>query len=128
MLHSPVAPVVIRATLHDRDPVGPIMSIPEIISVMPLAGLPDGEMRAVSLLGMSLLICNADGQVYAIENRCSHSGARLDAGRLKGHEITCPLHGGRFDVRTGACLKAPAEEPIRAFEVLIDAGKIHIIT
>jgi 3-phenylpropionate/trans-cinnamate dioxygenase ferredoxin component len=105
-----------------------IMSIPEIIGVMPAGAVPAGQKRAVSVLGMSLLVCNVDGEMFVLENRCSHAGATLDGGRLRGHELTCPMHGGRFDVRTGRCVKGPGTEPIRTFEVIADEERISILT
>jgi 3-phenylpropionate/trans-cinnamate dioxygenase ferredoxin component len=104
------------------------MSIPELISIMPAGVVPCGEKRAVSVLGMSLLVCNVDGEIFVIENRCSHAGASLHAGRLTGHQISCPMHGGRFDLRTGGCVKGPATEPIRPFEVFVDDEHIRILT
>ena len=47
-------------------------------------------------------------------------------GRLRGHSISCPLHGARFDVRTGACLAAPARRPIQSFPVTIEGGKVCV--
>jgi 3-phenylpropionate/trans-cinnamate dioxygenase ferredoxin component len=104
------------------------MSIPELISIMPAGVVPEGEKRAVAVLGMSLLVCNVNGEIFVLENRCSHAGASLDAGRLRGYEISCPMHGGRFDVRTGRCVKGPTNQPIRTFDVLLDEDRISIIT
>jgi nitrite reductase/ring-hydroxylating ferredoxin subunit len=104
------------------------MSIPELIGIMPAGVVPAGEKRAVSVLGMSLLVCNVDGEIFVVENRCTHAGSSLDAGRLNGHEISCPMHGGKFDVRTGRCVKGLGTEPIRTFEVFVDDDRISILT
>jgi nitrite reductase/ring-hydroxylating ferredoxin subunit len=104
------------------------MSIPELVSIMPAGVVPAGEKRAVSVLGMSLLVCNVGGDIFVIENRCSHAGASLDAGRMRGHEISCPMHGGRFDVRTGHCTRGPGTEAIRTYQVVVDADRLCIVT
>ncbi|NJN51809.1 MAG: non-heme iron oxygenase ferredoxin subunit [Gammaproteobacteria bacterium] len=94
---------------------------------MAASAVSDGETRRCSAAGLDVLVCNVEGGLYAIENRCSHAGSRLEAGKLKGYAISCPLHGGRFDVRTGVPLAAPARAPIRTFETFIEGGKVNII-
>ena len=47
-------------------------------------------------------------------------------GFLEGHEIECPFHQGRFDVRTGEATLAPCAEPIRSYPVKVEAGRVWI--
>jgi nitrite reductase/ring-hydroxylating ferredoxin subunit len=94
--------------------------------VMSIAGLRDGQMIACDVDGVSVLICRVEGQYYAVENECSHARQRLAHGRLKGHEVVCPLHGARFDVRNGQCRAAPATQRIRTFPVTLQSGKVHV--
>lgn len=75
--------------------------------------------------GTAILVCNVDGSLYALEDRCSHQDYELSAGSLEGDEITCSLHGARFDVRTGAARCAPAYSPVRPFPVKVEAGVIY---
>lgn len=103
------------------------MSRGRLIPLVPLAAVPEGAKRACSADGLEVLVCNVEGKIYAVENRCSHSSSRLDTGKLRGHSITCPLHSARFDVRDGRPVSAPANKPIRTFEVILDGGKIHIV-
>ena len=72
-----------------------------LISLVPAAAVPEGGKQACSADGLDVLLCNVEGTIYALENRCSHAASRLDIGKLKGHTIGCPLHGARFDVRDG---------------------------
>ena len=67
---------------------------------------------------------SVDGVVYATDNICTHGHARLCDGFLEGHEIECPLHQGRFDVRNGRALCAPATEAIRVYPVKVEAGRV----
>ncbi len=90
------------------------------------ADLRDGEMIACEVDGVDVLLCRVDGQYYAVSNRCSHAQQVLIAGKLKGHEINCPLHGARFDIRDGRCLAAPAALPIKTFPVTLEGGKVNV--
>lgn len=91
-----------------------------------IAALGEGETTVVQVAGTEILLCNVEGQFYAVDAQCSHARQTLATGRLRGHQISCPLHGARFDVRTGACTAAPAKRPIRSFPVLIEAGKVCV--
>ena len=89
-------------------------------------GLEDGQMVAVEVADMPILICRIDGQYYAVEDRCSHAIQKLSAGRFRGNEVTCPLHGARFDVRDGRCTAPPASRPIKTFPVTLEGGKVNV--
>ena len=67
--------------------------------------------------GTELAVGIAEGDVFAVENVCSHAYARLSDGYVQGREIFCPLHHGSFDVRTGAAVASPCFEPIRCCPV-----------
>ena len=94
--------------------------------VMSATALRDGDMQACQVQGVNVLVCRVDGQFYALSNRCSHASQELSSGTLKGTELTCPLHGARFDVRSGGCLTGPATRPIKAFPVTLEAGQVCI--
>ena len=89
------------------------------------ADLRDGEMIACEVDGVDVLLCRVDGQYYAVSNRCSHAQQVLVAGKLKGHEINCPLHGARFDV-DGEVMGGPAPRPLAKLEVTEIPGTIVV--
>jgi len=64
--------------------------------------------------------------LFATDRRCTHQGADLMRGYFDGEVIECPVHQGRFNVRTGAALSAPACEPLRTYEVRLHGGKIEL--
>lgn len=97
-----------------------------MIPVLPLAALDDGQTYACRVADVEVLICRVDGRFFAVSNRCSHAHQALATGRLRGHEIRCPLHGARFDVRDGRCLAGPATEPIATYRVTLEAGRVHV--
>lgn len=73
----------------------------------------------------AILVCNVDGEVYALEDKCTHQDFELSPGKLEGAEIECVLHGAKFDVRTGQALCAPAYTAVPKFPVLIHDGLIY---
>jgi naphthalene 1,2-dioxygenase system ferredoxin subunit len=67
-----------------------------------------------------------DDAVYATDNICTHGHARLCDGFLDGHEIECPLHQGKFDVRTGKAMCEPLTTDIRTFPVKVEGGDVYV--
>ena len=63
-------------------------------------------------------------EVFATDNLCTHGQARLCEGFLLGHEIECPFHQGRFDIRSGQATCEPATEAVRCYPVKINAGRV----
>ena len=88
--------------------------------------LADGEMYTCEVDGVDVLLCRVDGEYYAVVDHCSHATQKLSTGRLRGFEVTCPLHGARFDVRDGRCLAAPASQPIKTIPVTLEGGKVNV--
>ncbi len=69
--------------------------------------LGEGKGKAVPVNGTDVAVFKCQDQLYAIQNRCPHEGAALSAGVLDGGEVICPLHGYRFNLKTGVCLTDP---------------------
>lgn len=90
------------------------------------SAVPDEEVIAVQVAGKEVALYGVDGEVYATDNTCTHGHARLCDGFLEGTEIECPLHQGRFDVRTGKAMCAPLTEDIRCYPVKIENGRVFV--
>ncbi len=88
--------------------------------------LPAGTMHRVRIHGHDVLIANAGGAVLATDDTCTHEDASLSCGVLTGAIVRCPLHGATFDLRDGAPLDEPAEEPLRCHEVKVEDGAIFV--
>jgi len=84
-----------------------------------------GEYRIAWDGDLAIAVFNIDGELYAIEDVCTHDGGELAGGTLHGFEIECPRHGARFDVRNGAVRSPPAYEPIATFPLKIEDGLIY---
>jgi len=94
-------------------------------AVCPVAELLPGEHTVCFDGDTAILVCNIDGEIYALEDKCTHQDFELSPGKLDGAEIECVLHGAKFDVRTGEALCAPAYAPVPKFPVRIDNGVIY---
>ncbi len=85
------------------------------------AELLPGEMRTAwdEVTATPILVFNLEGELYALEDKCSHEDFELSAGGFNpaAASIECVLHGARFDVRDGNALCAPAYEPVVKFPV-----------
>ncbi|MBB4683685.1 bifunctional 3-phenylpropionate/cinnamic acid dioxygenase ferredoxin subunit [Amycolatopsis jiangsuensis] len=87
--------------------------------------LPPGE--SVRIAGPEpIAVFNADGELYAIGDTCSHQDASLADGWLEGCFVECPLHAALFDLRTGMPSCLPAKRPVRTYAVLVDEGVIYV--
>lgn len=94
-----------------------------------VASAPDiapGHMLRVSIRGRWILVANVGGQFFAISDTCSHEDASLFKGALQGHCVRCPLHGSRFDLRTGEPLEEPADRPVEVFRVKVMDSEVYV--
>ncbi len=74
-----------------------------------------------------IAIFKADGAFFALDDTCSHGQASLCEGFVEKGTVECPYHAALFDLRTGAALTMPATEPVTAYAVEIDDGKLYVV-
>ena len=101
----------------------------ETITLCKLAELPAGEMRLVEADGRKIGVFRCrDGELFAIEDRCSHDDGPLAEGEFDSASCTveCPRHGSLFDLRTGKPRTLPAYRPVATFEVRIDDDEVKL--
>jgi 3-phenylpropionate/trans-cinnamate dioxygenase ferredoxin component len=98
------------------------------VPVCPIEELPPGSMKLVSAGPITLGVYNVGGDLYALEDRCSHDDGPLVEGDWEPDEAVavCPRHGARFDIRTGRPLSLPATEPVDTFPVRVDDGVVTV--
>ena len=90
-------------------------------------GMALGVMLACELDGKLVAVYRLeDGSFHATENVCSHAFALLTEGWLDGAEVECPLHAGRFDVRTGQALCPPVDQAVAVYAVRVEAGEVFV--
>jgi len=88
--------------------------------------LEPGELKRVFVEGIDIALCNRDGEFHAIDNICTHAYACLTDGYFEGDVLECPLHGGRFDVKTGAALGGIVTEDLRRFAVRVEGDVVFV--
>ena len=99
------------------------------VTVCKLDELPPGETRLVEVDGRKIGIFRAgDGEVYAIEDRCSHDDGPLAEGEFDPAACTveCPRHGSLFDLRTGRPKTLPAYQPVETFGARVEDGQVKL--
>lgn len=79
--------------------------------------IPNNSSQALDLGGEKVLLCNSGGQHFAIRNQCTHQDASLEKGRVRNGYVSCPLHGVRFNLETGAPMGELTRTPVETFPV-----------
>ena len=98
----------------------------EYVRVARTADLAPGSMTRVMVAGHPVVLVNLDGEVFAIDDTCSHEEASLSQGTLSGEVVVCPKHGARFNVKTGRVLALPAVRSVAVYPVRVEGGEILV--
>lgn len=98
----------------------------EFTSVLSAAALADGQLTRAHAGDVPVCLLRHDGEIYAVEEWCTHLGGPLADGNLDGTAVTCPWHGSRFDLATGEPLNGPATVPLRRLETRVHDGQIEV--
>jgi naphthalene 1,2-dioxygenase ferredoxin component len=102
------------------------MTTPLWVDALSADDLPTDDVASVAVAGRDIALYTVGDAVYATDNLCTHGHARLCDGFLDGHEIECPLHQGKFDVRNGQPSCAPVEAPLRSYPVKVEGGRVYL--
>ena len=99
-----------------------------ILDICTLDQLPPGGKRLVEWEDLEIGVFNCAGEIFAIEDRCSHDDGTLADGELDEAACTveCPRHGSLFDLRTGRPITLPAYVPVETFPVLVEDDLIKL--
>ena len=96
--------------------------------VAKLSELPEESMKQVAIGEQLVGLYRCQDAVYAMGDICSHEYAHLSDGDFdcEEFEVECPLHGARFDVRTGDVLSLPATKPVNTYQVKIEGDLVLV--
>jgi 3-phenylpropionate/trans-cinnamate dioxygenase ferredoxin subunit len=97
------------------------------IDVAALSAVPDGEARGFEVEGEEIVLCNVDGEIYALQGMCTHEDLPLDGGEVEDGVLTCEWHGAAFDVCSGAARTLPATRPLRTFETRVEGDRVFVL-
>jgi 3-phenylpropionate/trans-cinnamate dioxygenase ferredoxin component len=98
------------------------------IDICPLSELPPGTVKTVAWEDLDIAVVNCGGELFAIEDRCSHDDGPLAEGTLDESACTleCPRHGSLFSLRDGAPKTLPAYTPVETFPVRVEDDQIKV--
>ncbi len=99
----------------------------QFVKVATVGDIPEGQIRQYEVADESIVICHAGDEFYALSDECSHDSSPFRDGHLDGHELVCPRHGARFDIRTGAFTAPPAVVGIDRFELKVEGEDIYVL-
>lgn len=111
-------------TRTERD----IVADTDMLTVCRADELSDGEMHMVEADGRKIGVFNCGGELFAIEDRCSHDDGPLTEGEFDAGACTveCPRHGSLFDLRSGRPKTLPAYQPVETFEVWVEDDEVKL--
>jgi len=99
----------------------------DFIKVATVDEIPVSGSKLVEIDYVRVALFNLNGEIYAIEDTCTHDGGPLVEGSVVNNcEVVCPRHGARFDIRTGAALSFPAFEPTSTYAVQVKENEVWI--
>lgn len=96
------------------------------VQVARLEDIPERSPLAVFVGPWAIALYRVGDQVYATDDTCSHQGASLSEGWYEGFTVTCPAHGGQFDIRTGQAVRMPAVSPIATWPTSVRNAVVFI--
>ena len=102
------------------------MSAESFVRVASTDEVGQGVSRHVEIGGKVVALFNVDGTYYAINGVCTHRGGPLGEGELEEKQVTCPWHGGTFDVTTGEATGPPASGNVACYEVRVNGGDVEV--
>jgi nitrite reductase/ring-hydroxylating ferredoxin subunit len=85
-----------------------------------------GSAATAEVGGVAIALYHRPEGWFAIEHTCTHRGGPLAEGDVEGFVVTCPWHGGQFDIRTGDVLGPPPTRSVRAFPVVVDGEDVSL--
>lgn len=98
----------------------------KLVKVGSVADIPPGSAKLVEVEGKRIAVFNVGGRYYAIDDTCPHRGGPLSEGTLQGEVVTCPWHGSKFNVTTGAVLTPPARDGVSRHSVRDSGGELSV--
>jgi len=98
----------------------------EFRTVARLEEIPAGTMLQVELDGNKIVLAHVGDRMFALHDECTHEEFPLSSGELVGAQVTCILHGARFDLETGTPRALPAVRPVRTYEARVEGEDVQV--
>ena len=92
-----------------------------------VSDISPGTMKKISVDGKDIMISNIEGNFFAMDDSCTHSGASLSEGILEGCIVTCGWHKAEFDCKTGKLVKFPAKiNNLGSYHVTVESDNVFV--
>jgi len=98
----------------------------DFVKVARTSEVPSGSRYWVEFEEETIVLFNVNGTYYAIADLCTHDDGPLEDGELNEHEVECPRHGARFDLRSGAAVCLPATSPVPTYQVRVVGEDLYV--
>lgn len=98
----------------------------EFLFACKLSSLLPNQPQTIEIEERFVIVVLLEGQVYCIDDLCTHDGGTFGESQLEGACIICPRHGAKFDVRTGAAICMPATEATQAHQVKVEGDDVLV--
>ena len=99
---------------------------PQFLRACTVDDVPDPGTLAVELNGIPLVIVRSAGEVFALDEFCTHEEVSLADGEIYDHTVECWLHGSCFDLLTGQPTGPPASKPLATYQVRLDGDEVYV--
>jgi len=100
--------------------------VSKTVKVAEVDQLQPGRGIVVEADGYAIALFNLEGEFYAIENECPHEDGPLGEGEVDGETVSCPWHGARFNIKTGAVASPPAFSDVAVFPTIVRGRDVFV--
>jgi 3-phenylpropionate/trans-cinnamate dioxygenase ferredoxin component len=98
----------------------------QFVAVAKVSEVPRQSIKCVEVAGKRIALFNLGGEFYALADECTHEGGPLSEGEIRGGEVECPLHGARFDIKSGKVTLDPAADDVARYNVRVSGDSVEI--
>jgi nitrite reductase/ring-hydroxylating ferredoxin subunit len=102
------------------------MSERVFFKVAKVSDLAESSLKKVEVEGHEIALARVGGRYYAFYAKCPHRGGPLSKGELADATVTCPWHGGVFEIATGDLLHPPPVERIKTYPLRVVGEDIEV--
>ena len=88
--------------------------------------LDEDEAMQIVVEGKEIALINRGGELFALDDICTHAYASMSDGYIEGDCIECPLHGAQFDIKTGKAVTPPATEDLASYRIKVEDGDVYV--
>ncbi len=98
----------------------------QFVKVATVGEVPPGKVKAVVAGEHEIAVVNAEGQLFAVSNLCTHAMCTLTYGFVEGRGIICSCHWAEFDLKTGEAVGPRGLPPLTCYPVQITGNDIEV--